>query len=149
MTVSTAALHLDRVLLDLAAGGFDEALEAIARPLVEDAGLALRPALTALHERERACSTAFGGGIAVPHARIAGLTRSHVAFARLAPPIAYGAPDGRPVDLLVLVLSPEADPAEHVRFLGRLARRLRDATVVRRLRGAKDESAVRAAIDGE
>lgn len=121
----------------------------VARPLTEGAGLALRPTLSALHERERVLSTGWGNGVAVPHARIAGLARSHVAFARLAPPIEYGAPDGRPVDLLVVVLSPETDPAEHVRFLGRLARRLRDAAVVRRLRDAADESDVRAAIESE
>jgi PTS system nitrogen regulatory IIA component len=147
--IAAPSLHLDRIVLDLPAAGLREALESIARPLAEDAGIALQPTLRALYERERTLSTAWGNGVAVPHARIVGLTRAHVAFARLAHPIAYGASDGRPVDLLVLVLSPEAEPAEHVRFLGRLARRLRDAAVVRRLRAAVAESEVRAAIESE
>jgi PTS system nitrogen regulatory IIA component len=147
--LTAPALHLDHVVLDLPVAGFDDALETIARALTSDAGIALRPTLLALHERERAHSTAWGSGIAVPHARIIGLPRSYVALARLASPIECGASDKCPVDLLLLVLSPESEPAEHVRLLGRLARRLRDAEVVRRVRAAANESELRAAIESE
>jgi PTS system nitrogen regulatory IIA component len=147
--IAASALHLDRVFLDLSVAGFEEALETMARPLAEDAGVASAPTLSALHERERAHSTAWGSGIAVPHARIVGLPRPYVAFARLATPIECRASDRCPVDLLVLVLSPEAEPAEHVRLLGRLARRLREPAVVRRLRAAVGGSEVRAALEGQ
>jgi PTS system nitrogen regulatory IIA component len=147
--ISVPALHLDHVVLGLHAADFDEALDTIACALTADAGIALRPTLLALHERERTHSTAWGSGITVPHARIVGLARSYVALARLAAPIECRAADGCPVDLLLLVLSPEAEPAEHVRLLSRLARRLREPAIVRRLRAAADASELRAALESE
>ena len=147
--ISAAPLHVDRVLLGLRPEGFHDAFEEVARALAEASGAAPGPILAALRERESTHSTAWGGGIAVPHARVRGLSRSVVAVARLASPIEYGAPDGCPVDLLVVLLSPADEPGEHLRLLARLARRLRDSSVAAKLRAAADEAAVRSALDAE
>jgi nitrogen PTS system EIIA component len=145
--ISAARLNLDRVLLGLSARGLHDAFESIARQLADEVRVPFPATLQALREREMTLSTAWGGGVAVPHARLAGLTRSYVVFVRLASPIEFGAPDGCPVDLLVVVLSPIEEPAEHVRLLARLARRLREPSIVARLRSSRDESEIRGAFE--
>ena len=60
-----------------------------------------------LAERERIGSTGFGGGVAIPHARLPGLAAPVGLFARLAHPIDYHAVDDIPVDLVFALLSPE------------------------------------------
>jgi PTS system nitrogen regulatory IIA component len=131
----------------MSARGLHDAFESIARHVADEVRVPFAATLAALRERESTLSTAWGGGLAVPHARLAGLTRSYVVFARLASPIEFGAPDGCPVDLLVVVLSPMEEPAEHVRLLARLARRLREPSLVARLRSSRDESEVRGAFE--
>ena len=145
--ISAAPLHLDRVFLGMSARGLHDAFESIARRVADEMRVPFPATLAALRERESTLSTAWGGGVAVPHARLAGLTRSYVVFARLASPIEFGAPDGCPVDLLVVVLSPMEEPAEHVRLLARLARRLREPSIVARLRSSREESEVRGAFE--
>ena len=59
-----------------------------------------------LTERERLGTTGFGGGTAIPHARIPELDHVVGAFVRLTHPVDYGSVDGVPVDLVYLLLSP-------------------------------------------
>ncbi len=63
-----------------------------------------------------------GEGVAVPHARVAGLTEPRAAFARLAEGVDWQAPDGRPVRLVILFLTPsDAATGTQARFLQRIA----------------------------
>ena len=54
--------------------------------------------LDQLEERERLGSTGFGRGVAIPHARIAGLSRPVAALLKLRQPADFAAADGLPVD---------------------------------------------------
>ena len=54
-----------------------------------------------LAAREKLGSTGLGQGIAIPHGRIKGLSGRVGAFARLRTPIAFDAPDGKPVGAAV------------------------------------------------
>jgi len=76
--------------------------------------------LAGLNEREQLGSTGFGQGVAIPHAKIDGLEQIYGLFARLSDPVDYKAIDGRPVDLVFLLLSPPDAGAEHLKALGRL-----------------------------
>ena len=99
-----------------------------------------------LAAREKLGATGFGGGVAIPHGRIAGLPAMTGLFARLAQPIDYGAVDGAPVDLVFLLLSPELAGAEHLKALARISRRLRDAAFSAKLRGAGSPDALYALL---
>ena len=57
-----------------------------------------------LFTRERLGSTGLGQGIAIPHGRIKGLKDAAGAFLRLAAPVQFDAPDGRPVSMLFVLL---------------------------------------------
>ncbi len=133
--------HPQCVAIDLHAGSKKQLLNeltALAKkcPAVADTALTPRDLLAAVMERERLGTTGIGSGVAIPHARIAGLTRMSAAFARLETPIEYEAVDDRPVDLVVMLLAPEDAGAEHLRALARVSRLLRREETRTRLRAA-------------
>lgn len=99
-----------------------------------------------LLQRERLGSTAVGSGVAVPHARIAGLKNIFGYFARLAEPVEFEAPDNQGVDLVFLLLAPEEAGADHLKALARVSRLLREEDVRNGLRGAKDPAALYAIL---
>ena len=80
-----------------------------------------------LTQRERLGSTGIGNGIAIPHGKLPKLERLFGVFARLDRPVDFEALDGQPVDLMFLLLAPEAAGADHLKALARVARLLRDA----------------------
>ena len=62
---------------------------------------------------ERLGSTGIGADIAIRHAQVAAFDRFFGLFARLDRPIDYDAIDGRPVDLVFLLLIP-GNSREHL-----------------------------------
>jgi nitrogen PTS system EIIA component len=88
-----------------------------------------------LLQREKLGSTGLGQGIAIPHGKIAGLTRVHALFARLAAPVDFEAVDDQPVDLVFMLMAPEAAGADHLKALACISRLMRDAALVQKLRG--------------
>lgn len=87
----------------------------------------------ALMDRERLGSTAMGGGVAIPHARMAGLERPACAYIRLRQPIAFGAPDGKPVSDFLFLLVPAQASEHHLRLMAAAAGVFSDAVARSRL----------------
>ena len=104
--------------------------------------------LASLNDREQLGSTGFGQGVAIPHAKVDGLGNIYGLFARLAEPVDYKAIDGRPVDLIFLLLSPPGAGAEHLKALAAISRVTRDAATLERLRGARSRDALAAVLIG-
>jgi PTS system nitrogen regulatory IIA component len=98
------------------AGMLFENQHAIARATVTDN----------LFARERLGSTGLGHAVAIPHGRIKGLKDAVAAFVRLAEPVPFDAPDGRPVNILVFLLVPEQATQQHLDILSELAQMLSD-----------------------
>ncbi len=73
--------------------------------------------------REQKDETGLPGGIGIPHARSASVTEPTLAFARLAPGVDFGAPDG-PADIVFLIAAPEGADEAHLSVLSQLARSL-------------------------
>ena len=82
--------------------------------------------LTALCDREAVTTTAIGGGIAVPHARLTHLDHCRVTLGLAPAGIAWHARDGQPVRLIVLIAAREQARTEHLRLLAEVASRLGD-----------------------
>ncbi|WP_426959032.1 PTS sugar transporter subunit IIA [Muricoccus radiodurans] len=93
--------------------------------------------LQALIARESLGSTALGRGIALPHARLDWLDEPLAILARLDRPIDFEARDGEPVDLVFLVLWPEASSESFLPALSGICRALRDNQLPRQLRQAR------------
>ena len=79
-----------------------------------------------IEEREQLGSTGFGRGVAIPHARITGLSRPVAAFLRLEAPVMFDSVDGMPVDLVFGLLSPDNAGAAHLHALAAISRMMRD-----------------------
>jgi fructose PTS system EIIBC or EIIC component len=108
-----------------------------------DAAAVAEAALT----RESQSATGLPGGIAIPHCRSAAVTTASLAFARLAPAVDFGAPDG-PADLVFLIAAPDGAGAEHMKLLSSLARALVRPAFVADLRAAATPADVVALVDG-
>jgi PTS system nitrogen regulatory IIA component len=95
-----------------------------------------------IEEREALGSTGFGRGVAIPHARIAGLIRPVAAFFRLSEPVMFDAADDMPVDLVFGLLSPQAAGAAHLHALAAISRMMRDDRMHEALAQAPSDEAV-------
>jgi len=92
----------------------------------------------ALIERERLGSTGLGKGVAIPHARIPGLTHTVAAMMTLASPVNYESADGKAVDITFGLLVPEEDGDHHLQHLSRLVSLFRDADTCQKIRNTDD-----------
>ena len=105
-------------------------------------GLLATEVVDRLTERERLGSTGFGGGVAIPHGKIDGLTHVVGLFIQLAQPVDVKAIDDLPVDLVFCRLSPPDAGSEHLKALAQVSRWLRDRAFVAKLRGAGSADAI-------
>jgi PTS system nitrogen regulatory IIA component len=110
-----------------------QALHELAAKAAKLTGQNERGIFETLLQREKLGSTGIGNGIAIPHGKLPTLDRLSGVFARLDRPIDFEALDGQPVDLIFLLLAPEAAGADHLKALARVARLLRDPDVTRKL----------------
>jgi len=99
-----------------------------------------------LLERERLGSTGFGGGIAIPHGKLDGLSKVCGVCVRLETPIDFEAIDDLPVDLVFMLLSPIDGGADHLKALATVSRMMRDQPFVAKLRGAASDDALLALL---
>lgn len=111
---------------DLTSKTRDEVLGEMARRLAE-AGVVGDPVDLAerLRRREQDACTGLGGGVAIPHCRWKDLREVVMAVGVSPSGIDFCAPDGIPVSLLFLVLSPIEAPSRHLQALARLSRLVR------------------------
>ncbi len=86
--------------------------------------------------REKLGSTGFGNGIAIPHCRLPGCPSPISALLRLESAVDFDAIDGAPVDLLFVLLVPEAATDEHLELLRQIASMLDRSDVRDQLRHA-------------
>lgn len=135
----------DSIHLDVPATCKRSVLEKLADITAERYGLDATDVLNRLIDREQLGSTGVGGGVAIPHARLDVEAVTGVLL-RLATPVAFEAIDGEPVDLVFLLVAPEADNANHLKALSRVARTFRLPGVTNVLRGAESAEAAYAAL---
>ena len=70
-----------------------------------------------LMAREQLGSTGLGNGIAIPHCRVANCTEIIGSLITLEEPTEYDAIDGKPVDILFVLIVPEQKSDEHITAL--------------------------------
>ena len=141
-------LDCDAIKTSLPGGNKRSLLQQLANLAGQRLGAEPATIIAALNEREQLGSTGFGQGVAIPHAKIEGLSQIYALFARLGEPVDYKAIDGRPVDLVFLLLSPPGAGAEHLKALAAISRVTRDGATLERLRGARSRDALAAVLMG-
>ena len=130
----------------LKVNGKKQAIQELAARAAELTGQNEKTILEILLQREKLGSTAVGNGIAIPHGKLPKLGRLFGLFARLERGIDFEALDSQPVDLIFLLLAPEAAGADHLKALARVARLLRDPEIARKLRDSRDTDALYAVL---
>jgi len=136
----------DSVIPRLRATSKKQALQELSKRAAEVSGLPERLIFDVLLERERLGTTGVGNGIAIPHGKLPGLSRLYGLFARLEHPVDFDSIDEQPVDLIFLLLAPEAAGADHLKALARVSRLLRDRAICEKLRGADHPDALYALL---
>lgn len=91
--------------------------------------------------REEKDETGLPGGIAIPHAKSTAVSQATLAFARLAPGVDFGAPDGA-ADLVFLIAAPDTAAEEHLAVLSKLARSFMREDFTAALRAATTQQEV-------
>ena len=135
-------LDLGAVTLRVNAANKRQVLGVIADVAGRVFGVDVNEALEGLIEREAAGSTGVGQGVAIPHARLSGVDRVRAVFVRLETPVAFGAVDDKPVDLLVALFAPKDADSSHLRALARVSRMMRQPDLREQLRKARSADAV-------
>lgn len=134
----------EAIFLRGAASSKRHALSMTAEAAAQTLGLDEGRAFDCLLEREALGSTGLGGGVAVPHARIEGVSAVRGVFLRLETPVGFEALDDRPVDLIFALFAPPNAGADHLRALAAVSRALRSPELREKLRQARTIDAVRA-----
>ncbi len=96
----------------------------------------------AILKRELLGSTGIGRGVAIPHAKHAGVDRLIGSVAISKTGVAFESLDGEPVYVFVMLISPNDRPGDHLRALENVSRCLRDDGFVKALRGGQTQEAI-------
>ena len=109
-------------------------------------GISEHDILAALQSREDLGSTGIGAGIAIPHAPVAGINGPFGFLVCLSKPVEFDAIDDEPVDIVCLILMPPEGQSAYLKLLSNIARQLRSADAVKRIRSAIDRDHAYSAI---
>ncbi|WP_442109430.1 PTS IIA-like nitrogen regulatory protein PtsN [Pseudomonas sp. NUPR-001] len=132
-----------RSLVNVPGGSKKRVLQEIATLINREApDLEMQDVFESLVAREKLGSTGFGNGIAIPHCRLKGCSSPISALMHLDAPIDFDAIDGAPVDLLFVLLVPEAATDAHLELLRQIASMLDQKVVRDRLRAADSSEAL-------
>jgi len=132
----------EAVIANLKATNKKQLLQELSDHAARLTGRPAREIFDSLLHRERLGSTGIGEGIAIPHGKLGSVKSIFGIFARLDRPIDFGSLDGAPVDLVFLLIAPEAAGADHLKALACAARLLRDPGLVATIRATRDSDAL-------
>ena len=142
MSLVAKLLAPDQVVTDLQVTSKKRLFEQAALLFENKHGIARGLVFDALFDREKLGSTGLGQGVAIPHGRIKGLKDALGAFVRLAQPVPFDAPDGKPVTLVFALLVPEHATEKHLEILSELAQMFSDRALREAMAGAADAQAL-------
>ena len=121
MSLIGKILPQQNVLADMDVSSKKRLFEQVGLLVENSHGIARSEIFDSLFAREKLGSTGLGQGVAIPHGRVKGLKDATGVFIRLANPIPFDAPDGKPVNLLFVLLVPEQATDLHLQVLSELA----------------------------
>ncbi|MBK7951406.1 MAG: cation:proton antiporter [Deltaproteobacteria bacterium] len=123
----------DRFVAELDARDPQQAIRELVRVSAKATGLEEALVVGAAFEREQLVSTALGGGVAAPHARLLGLARPVVAVGISPTGVDFDSPDGAPVRVVFLILTPRSEDGAQLELLSDIARTFSSEDAVERL----------------
>ena len=100
-----------------------------------------------LYEREKLGTTAFGNGIAIPHARIDNLSEAKIIILMLETAIDFDSSDGKKVDLIISLLAPNNKNEIHIKILSKIAEMLDDKDYREKIRNCSNKTEIKSVIN--
>ena len=100
-----------------------------------------------LYEREKLGTTAFGNGIAIPHARIDNLSEAKIIILKLETAIDFNSSDGEKVDLIISLLAPNNENEMHIKILSKIAEMLDDEIFREKIRKCSNKLEIKSVIN--
>lgn len=120
------ALSSKTFVRDLKSFSREGAITELSEAAADAAGLDRNTACRAVWERESALPTGIGKGVALPHARLAGITKPVVAIGISEGGVDFDAPDGEPSHVIFLILTSEDDPGTQLKLSSEIAHLFRE-----------------------
>lgn len=142
MKAIAALLTADNILINLDVANKDQLFLAVIDCLKDRPGLSELQLIDHLKAREKLGSTALGAGVAVPHARVTGLSQALAVYVRPRAPIPFEAPDGKPVVHVVVIFVPEHATHAHLRLLAGVSELFQDSRFKEKLSACNDALSV-------
>jgi len=136
----TDILKKEAVISDLAVKDKFEAIAQLVKRLVDSGVISGEKYESIVKEvivRERLMPTGIDFGVAVPHAILPGLEDEIACFGRAHPAVDFNAQDGKPADLIFLLLIPQDPITPHIKMLSRIVRLFSSEEKRQALRQAK------------
>lgn len=90
-------------------------------------------ALQSVLAREQIRSTGIGSGVAIPHSKCKAVEESVMAIGIARQPVDFDSIDGKPVSIVILLLSPSEQTVPHLQALARINRMMFDETLRNKL----------------
>jgi fructose-specific phosphotransferase system IIA component len=109
----------------------------VANRLVQNQEIALEAVFT----REKTRSTGIGAGIAIPHGKCSAVRELVMALGIAHEPIDFDSVDGKPVSIVILLVSPLDQTGPHIQALARISRLMLDEEFKRALEQASSAQA--------
>ncbi|MEM7682578.1 MAG: cation:proton antiporter [Planctomycetota bacterium] len=135
------------VLIDPPAPTLEDLLRTMSHHAAEVAGLPPEQVFDAVWRRESMMHTGLPNGLAVPHARLDGLSKSVLVLARCGDGVDFDAPDGQSARLVCLILTPDSDPGAQIEMLSLFAEAFAEADTRRRCLRARNATELRAVLN--
>ncbi|MFO0904984.1 MAG: cation:proton antiporter [Pirellulales bacterium] len=145
------ALRQGAIVRELAAADGPGAIQELAEAIPESvlpAGIRRELIVRLAQEREEQYSTDLGNGVAIPHARLPGLTSPLLVFGRSSTGIEFTAGSPELVRLAFLLVTPAEQPEAQLALLNQLGLVCRDPQVCEALLNAESSTAIQACLDG-
>ncbi len=146
MNAIAGLLGSDNIVLDADVADKASLFAALGKLFAARGDLAAASVTQSLAAREKLGSTGLGQAVAIPHGRMRGLKEARGAFLRLRHPIAFDAPDGKPVSQVFVLLVPEHATDHHLQLLSELAQMFSERDFRDRLASAADSAEIAALI---
>lgn len=126
MNLVSKLLPVSNIIIDLECASKKRVFEQAGLLFENQLHIARSQCFDSLFAREKLGSTGLGQGVAIPHGRLKGLKDATAAFVRVQAPIPFDAPDGKPVQLIFILLVPEKATDQHLQILSELAQMFSD-----------------------
>jgi len=139
-------LRKETILTDLKSKDKKGVIEELAASVSQITGINSRELVQVLLERERLGSTGIGGGIGIPHGKLANLESLIMGFGLSRKGVDFESMDGRPTHLFFLLITPENSTGLHLKFLARISRILKNDSFKKKLMKAASSNEVYAII---